>query len=190
MPEELQKHCDIWVPQLGRFDAQMGMIQQRIASGREVWFYVCLFPNGTLYEPADGLPPASRRACCTGSISATDLPAFCTGAGATGRPTPFSTPSPSSMPMPRCCHPGDAFIVYPDRERKSVYSSIRLETMLEGTEDYEMLMALKANDPAAANRLGQEGRRRTYRLRARPGEVPRHRTRTAGRPEQVESNSA
>ena len=46
MPEELQKNCDIWVPQLGRFDEQMEMIQRRIASGREVWFYVCLFPNG------------------------------------------------------------------------------------------------------------------------------------------------
>ena len=46
MPEELQKNCDIWVPQLGRFDEQMEMIQQRIASGHEVWFYTCLFPNG------------------------------------------------------------------------------------------------------------------------------------------------
>ena len=37
-----------------------------------------------------------------------------------------------------------------------MYSSIRLETMLQGTEDYEMLMALKAKDPAAASRLAQE----------------------------------
>jgi hypothetical protein len=51
---------------------------------------------------------------------------------------------------------GDAFIVYPDKARMSVYSSIRLETMLQGTEDYEMLMALKSKDPTAASHIAQE----------------------------------
>jgi hypothetical protein len=51
---------------------------------------------------------------------------------------------------------GDAFIVYPDKARKSVRSSIRLETMLEGIEDYEMLMTLKAKNPEAAERLGKD----------------------------------
>jgi hypothetical protein len=51
---------------------------------------------------------------------------------------------------------GDSNIVYPDRGRMSVYSSLRLETMLQGIEDYEMLTALKAKDPAAAARLSQE----------------------------------
>jgi hypothetical protein len=37
-----------------------------------------------------------------------------------------------------------------------VRSSIRLETMLEGIEDYEMLMALKAKNPEAAESLGKE----------------------------------
>jgi chemotaxis methyl-accepting protein methylase len=50
---------------------------------------------------------------------------------------------------------GDAFIVYPDRASKSVYSSIRLETMREGIEDYELLLLLKQKNPAAAEQLSQ-----------------------------------
>jgi len=49
--------------------------------------------------------------------------------------------------------PGDAFIVYPDREHRTFRSSIRFETMRSGIEDYEMLKALKARDPAAADQI-------------------------------------
>ncbi len=51
--------------------------------------------------------------------------------------------------------PGDAFIVYPDRAAKSVYSSIRLETMRDGIEDYELLMSLRQKNPALAEQLSQ-----------------------------------
>ena len=155
MPEELQKRCDIWVPQLGRFDAQMDMIQQRIASGREVWFYVCLFPNGRYMNRLMDYPLLKARL----------LPWLDFRYGFTGflhwgwnywPPDPVLDTQPVINANTTLLPSGDAFIVYPDRERKSVYSSIRLESMLEGTEDYEMLMALKAHDPAAANRLAQE----------------------------------
>jgi len=46
IPEEVRQNCDTWVPILGGFDKQMEVLQQRIASGKEVWFYTCLFPNG------------------------------------------------------------------------------------------------------------------------------------------------
>ena len=52
--------------------------------------------------------------------------------------------------------PGDAFIVYPDRGHQTVRSSIRLEAMREGIEDYEMLRELKAKNPAEADRLAGE----------------------------------
>ena len=45
MPEVLQTSCDVWVPQLGRFDDQMPLIGQRIQSGRAVWYYTCLYPQ-------------------------------------------------------------------------------------------------------------------------------------------------
>jgi chemotaxis methyl-accepting protein methylase len=48
---------------------------------------------------------------------------------------------------------GDAFITYPWREQNSIHSSIRLEAMLEGIEDYELLRALAASNPEKARAL-------------------------------------
>jgi hypothetical protein len=155
MPEELQKYCDVWVPQLGRFDAQMEMIRQRISSGHEVWFYVCLFPNGRYMNRLMDYPLLKARL----------LPWLDFRYGFSGflhwgwsywTPDPVLDTQPVIDANTELLPSGDAFIVYPDRERKSVYSSIRLETMLQGTEDYEMLAALKARDPSTANRLAQE----------------------------------
>jgi len=49
--------------------------------------------------------------------------------------------------------PGDAFILYPDRAHDSVESSIRLEAMRAGFEDYEMLRALEARDAREAQQI-------------------------------------
>jgi hypothetical protein len=48
---------------------------------------------------------------------------------------------------------GDNAIVYPDAAHNSILSSIRLEAMCEGIEDYELLTALAQRDPAKARRL-------------------------------------
>jgi hypothetical protein len=155
MPQELQEYCDVWVPQLGRFDGQMAMIQQRIASGHQVWFYVCLFPNGRYMNRLMDYPLVKARL----------LPWLDFRFGFTGflhwgwnfwTPDPILDTQPVIDANTELLPSGDAFIVYPDRERKSVYSSIRLEAMLEGTEDYEMLTALRARDPVAANHLAEE----------------------------------
>ena len=155
MPDELQKNCDIWVPQLGRFDAQMDLIRQRMASGREVWFYVCLFPNGRYMNRLMDYPLLKARL-----LEWLDFRYGFTGFLHWGwsywTPDPILDTQPVIDANTELLPSGDAFIVYPDRARKSVYSSIRLETMLQGTEDYEMLVALKAKDPATANRLAQE----------------------------------
>jgi hypothetical protein len=155
MPEELQKNCDIWVPQLGRFDAQMELIQQRIASGREVWFYTCLFPNGRYMNRLMDYPLLKARL-----LEWLDFrygfSGFLHWGWSYWTPDPILDTQPVIDANTELLPSGDAFIVYPDRARKSVYSSIRLETMLQGAEDYEMLMALKAKDPATATRLAQE----------------------------------
>jgi len=49
--------------------------------------------------------------------------------------------------------PGDAFIVYPDREHLSLFSSIRLEVMREGIEDCELLRSLEKRNPEEAHRI-------------------------------------
>jgi len=155
MPEELQKNCDIWVPVLGSFDEQIGMLQQRISSGHEVWFYTCLSPNGRYMNRFMDYPLLKVRL-----LHWLDFRYGFTGFLHWGwsywTPDPILDTQPVINANTTLLPSGDAFIVYPDRARMSVYSSLRREAMLQGIEDYEMLMALKAKDPAAAYRLVQE----------------------------------
>ena len=155
MPDELQKNSDVWVPVLGHFDDQMGMLQQRIASGHEVWFYTCLFPQGRYMNRLMDSPLIKVRL-----LQWLDFRYGFTGFLHWGwsywTPDPILDTQPVINANRTLLPSGDAFIVYPDKVRMSVYSSIRLETMLQGTEDYEMLMALKSKDPAAASHIAQE----------------------------------
>jgi hypothetical protein len=155
LPAELEKNCDIWVPQLGRFDAQMDKLQQRIAAGHEVWYYTCLFPNGRyMNRLMDGpllkvrlLPWLDFRYGFTG---------FLHWGWSYWTPDPILDTQPVIDANTTLLPSGDAFIVYPDAARMSVHSSIRLEAMLEGIEDYELLRALDARDHAAAERIAKE----------------------------------
>jgi hypothetical protein len=155
MPDELQKYCDVWVPQLGKFDDQMEMIRQRMASGREVWFYTCLFPNQRYLNRLMDYPLLKVRLLHWLNFRY-GFTGFLHWGWSYWTPEPILDTQPVIDANTELLPSGDAFIVYPDRARKSVHSSIRLETMLQGIEDYEMLMALKAKTPAEAERLAKE----------------------------------
>lgn len=154
VPDELQKNCDVWVPQLGRFDDQMDLMSRRMAGGHPVWFYTCMVPTGRYMTRQLDAPLLKVRLLHWLNFRY-GLTGYLHWAWNEWTPDPMIDTQPiigSVTILP----PGDAFIVYPDRARKSVYSSIRLETMTEGIEDYEMLQALKARDPVEADRLGKE----------------------------------
>jgi hypothetical protein len=152
MPEVLQTDCDVWVPQLGRFDDQMPLIDQRLGSGHDVWYYTCLYPQKRYLNRLMDFPLVKIRL----------LPWLDFRYGFTGflhwggnywTPNPMLDAQPVIENNTEVLPPGDAFIVYPDREHLTVRSSIRFETMRSGIEDYEMLRALEASDPAAAKQI-------------------------------------
>lgn len=154
MPEELKKNTDVWVPQLGRFDNQMDLIRDRIQSGREVWFYTCLFPNKRYLNRLIDYPLLKVRLLHWLNFRY-GFTGFLHWGWNYWTPEPVKDTQPVIDANTQLLPPGDAFIVYPDRERKSVYSSIRLETMREGIEDYELLRMLQQKNPAAAEQLSQ-----------------------------------
>jgi glycosyl hydrolase family 123 len=152
MPELLQTNCDVWVPQLGRFDDQMPLIDRRIQSGHAVWYYTCLYPQKRYLNRLMDFPLIKARL----------LPWLDFRYGFTGflhwggnywTPKPLLDTQPVIDANTELLPPGDAFIVYPDRGHLTVRSSIRFEAMRSGIEDYEMLRTLKARDPAAANQI-------------------------------------
>jgi len=154
IPEELKKNCDVWVPQLGRFDNQMELIRDRIQSGHDVWFYTCLFPNKRYLNRLIDYPLLKVRLLHWLNFRY-GFTGFLHWGWNYWTPEPVKDTQPVIDANTQLLPPGDAFIVYPDRAGKSVYSSIRLEAMREGIEDYELLLLLKQKNPAAAEQLSQ-----------------------------------
>jgi Domain of unknown function (DUF4091) len=154
MQDELRNHCDIWVPQLGRFDSQMDLIRDRIQSGHEVWFYTCLFPNKRYLNRLMDYPLLKVRLLHWLNFRY-GFTGFLHWGWNFWTPEPVKDTQPVIDANTQLLPSGDAFIVYPDRAGKSVYSSIRLETMRAGIEDYELLMLLRQKNPAVAEQLSQ-----------------------------------
>jgi hypothetical protein len=152
LPEVLQNNCDVWVPQLGLFDNQMALLKQRIESGHAVWFYTCLYPQKRYLNRLMDFPLIKVRL-----LQWLDFRYGFTGflhwGGNYWTPKPLLDTQPVIDDNTELLPSGDAFIVYPDREHLTVRSSIRFETMREGIEDYEMLIALTARDHAAAQQI-------------------------------------
>jgi hypothetical protein len=154
MSEELKKNCDVWVPQLGQFDNQMELIADRIRGGREVWFYTCLFPTRRYLNRMIDYPLLKVRLLHWLNFRY-GLAGYLHWGGNYWTPEPVNDTQPVIDANTELLPAGDAFIVYPDAVRKSVFSSIRLEAMREGIEDYELLQLLREKNPAEAERLAR-----------------------------------
>jgi hypothetical protein len=149
--EFFEEHCDVWVPQLGRFDRSLDRLLDRLARGKEVWIYTCLFPNGAYPNRFVDYPLLKTRL-----LHWINFRWGFTGYLHWGfnhwRDDPFQDLEPphgGSTFLP----PGDAWIVYPgDRQ---LLDSIRHEAMRDGVEDYELLRLLAQQDPQKAAQLAQ-----------------------------------
>jgi glycosyl hydrolase family 123 len=150
--EFFEKYCDVWVPQLGRFDNSLERMLKRISSGKDVWFYTCLFPNGSYPNRFVDYPLLKTRV----------LPWINYRWGFTGYlhwgfnqwrgGDPFKNLEPphGTSVLP----PGDAWIVYPgDRQ---ILDSMRHEALRDGVEDFELLTILARQDPDKAGAIAQE----------------------------------
>ncbi len=155
VPLALREASDIWVPQLGRFDEQTAMLAERQKSGREVWFYTCLFPRGRYPNRLMDLPLVKTQLLHWLNFRYA-LTGFLHWGWNFWGPEPMKDTQPVINLNQTLLPSGDAYIVYPDREHLSVRPSIRLEAMRAGIEDYEMLVALARRDPTAAMALARE----------------------------------
>ena len=152
-----EKSCDVWVPVLASFDELVPRLHQHVQNGGEVWFYTCLFPSGEYANRFIDYALIKSRLLQWFNFRY-DLTGFLHWGGNYWSPQPVLDTQPllgeswetSIIP------PGDAFIVYPDKEHKSILSSIRLEAMRESIEDYELLRVLEKQDANAAQALARK----------------------------------
>lgn len=151
----LGEACDIWVPQLGRFDDGLDSIAKHVQGGKQAWFYTCLYPQKTYLNRFIQQPLLKTRLLHWLNYRY-GFTGFLHWGGNYWTDDPFnnvdaSIPSGDGKmePLPA----GDAFITYPWKEKDSIHSSLRLEAMREGIEDYELLVLVGKKDPAKAQAL-------------------------------------
>ncbi len=144
-----EKTCDVWVPVLESFDDLVDRLHEHQRQGGEVWFYTCLWPRGPYANRFIDFSLVKVRVLHWINFRY-DLTGYLHWGGDYWSPEPMNETEPVLGGM---LPPGDAFIAYPDPEKKSILSSIRWEAMLEGIEDYELLRALERRDATTARSL-------------------------------------
>ena len=144
--------CDIWVPQLGKFDDGFNAIREHVGKGGQAWFYTCLFPQGRYLNRFIDYPLLKTRLLHWFNFRY-DFTGFLHWGGNYWAADPYGNVEPAIEDGKEVLPAGDAFITYPWREKNSIHSSIRLEAMREGIEDYELLHALAATNPDKARQL-------------------------------------
>ena len=153
IPEIERKDCDIWVPQLGRFDDAVDLLEQRIQSGHPVWYYTCLYPQGRYINRLMDFPLIKTRLLAWLDFRY-KFAGFLHWGGNYWTPKPMLDTQPVIDNNTELLPSGDAFIYYPNRKDLTFDSSIRMETFLAGIEDYELLHQLEASNSAEAKQLG------------------------------------
>ena len=148
-----EKSCDTWVPLLGSFDDIVPRLHRHEQSGGEVWFYTCLLPRGKYANRFIDFSLLKVRLLQWLNFRY-GLTGFLHWGGNYWSPDPIhETEPPLGSGSDSMLPPGDAFVTYPDPERKSLLSSIRFEAMREGIEDYGLLQQLQSKNPGAAQSI-------------------------------------
>ncbi|MCW5979544.1 MAG: DUF4091 domain-containing protein [Bryobacteraceae bacterium] len=151
----MEKTVDIWVPLLGSFDDKLPEMEAHVRRGGEVWFYTCLAPRGKY--PNRFIDYSLLKVRLLHWINYKhDFKGFLHWGGNFWGPAPLLDTQPVINEGRTYLPPGDAYITYPDRLGRSFYSSIRLEQMREGIEDFGLLTELARYDEAKADEIAAE----------------------------------
>jgi hypothetical protein len=146
---------DIWTPVLASFDDHMPALREHATSGGKVWFYTCIFPQGPYLNRFIDYPLLKTHLLHWLNFRH-DLSGFLHWGGNYWSDSPFENVEPIINDDRTLLPAGDNAIVYPDSDRLSVLSSLRLEAMREGIQDYELLVSLAARAPDKARALARE----------------------------------
>ena len=147
--------ADIWVPVLSSFDHQMDKIRDHVAKGGQSWFYTCIGPQGRHLNRFIDLPLLKVRLLHWFNYRH-GFTGFLHWGGNYWSPEPQLDVQLVINDNTTLLPAGDNALVYPDKAHDTILSSLRLEAMREGIEDYELLVDLSKRDPEKAKKLAAE----------------------------------
>jgi Domain of unknown function (DUF4091) len=126
-----------------------------VKAGGEAWFYTCVFPQGRYLNRFIDYPLLKTRLLHWFNFRH-GLSGYLHWGGNFWDGDPYQNTEIIINAGQDLLPPGDAFITYPWREENSIHSSIRLETMRDGIEDYELLRAAAEKDPTRARQIAAQ----------------------------------
>jgi hypothetical protein len=151
----MEKTVDIWVPLLGTFEKKLDLFEAHRKRGGEVWFYTALEPRGRY--PNRFIDYSLLKVRLLHWINFKyNLNGFLHWGGNYWGPEPLADTQPVINEGSTYLPPGDAYITYPDRNGLSLLSSIRLEQMREGIEDFGLLSHVAKQDAEKGRQLASE----------------------------------
>lgn len=136
---------DVWCPELDYFHSGYEFYKERQAAGDELWFYTCMAPRGEYANRFLELPLIHMRI-----LHWLNYKYGATGYLHWGFNQDW-TKTGQGIATDGYCPGGDTYIVYP--AYKKVYSSIRLESMRDGINDYTLLTMLGKKNPDKAREI-------------------------------------
>ena len=149
MCDQIAGAIDIWVPQPSELDPKMEFFKARQKAGDQVWIYTCLSPKGKYMNRFIDYPLLDVRLLHWVNFKY-DLPGYLHWGLNYWTGDPFKDLEPN-WGGDNYLPPGDSHITYPGK--RGPLSSIRLEAMRDGIEDYELLRLLEKKDPKLARAI-------------------------------------
>ena len=149
MCDQIAGAIDIWVPQPPEFEAKIKFFRNREKAGDKVWIYTCLSPKGKYMNRFIDYPLLDVRLLHWANFKY-DLPGYLHWGFNYWQADPFKDLEPNwggETYLP----PGDSHIAYPGKT--GPLSSIRLEAMRDGIEDFELLKLLEKKNPKLAREI-------------------------------------
>lgn len=130
---------DRWVLDLGKYADKKDKFDAYIKNGKNIALYICTSPK----------PPYLNR-----FISQETITGLLTSWYAERNDIPIMLHwGFNAWQYASKATPGDAQIVYPDKDNLNLKKSLRYEAMRDGIEDYELLHMLRADNPTEANQI-------------------------------------
>ena len=146
--------CDIWAPVLGSFDNRVAAIDEHVKQGGKPGSTLAFSRRPDLNRFVDY--PLLKTRLLHWFNFRHNLDGYLHWGGDYWDGDPYRNTEVVINAGQDLLPAGDAFITYPWREKNSIHSSIRLEAMREGVEDYELLRAAARKDPALARKIAEK----------------------------------
>jgi hypothetical protein len=158
---DLEDSLEVWIPPLEHFEGGIGFdryqpfFEKLKDEGKEVWFYECFSPRGSYPNRFLDFPLVKQRVVHWINFKY-DLPGFLhwgyNGSSKIWGRLYWNYRNEFCCGIQKECYaPGDAFIVYPGKEKPM--SCLRYEIHRKSIEDYELLKSLSDKDPVLAREI-------------------------------------